>query len=736
MPSLQPQVAAQSEAPQPSSPPPPIPEIAATDDHTSRENIGAPTPAPPPPAAPAALDNTATLMVHVVAKETGKPLSAVNVYLMPKVPEAGKSVTASKNSSGTMGQGLRPGDDGTVEFTSVPSGKELRLHAGGDWNVTGSANQELNSLARGERREVRVELPTQNDLTLVGRVIARADRTPVVHARVGTSRAESHTTVETDESGRSINRTARSRTDLGETFTDSDGYFEISLAKWRLPHLRVEAEGYALAIIVPNHGHETRESAQTIELDKSATLRARVIDASGAPMSGVMLLLSTPAYAFQRHDAEDSGDFGYYSLPDEQWNAESKVDGTCTIEKLPPGIPLAVRLKSGAKIVHRIPEPLLFMPAETRDVEWRIGAGCTLSGVAIDQDGHPAVAQEIWLEKQQYAGPRARYFQPYVRDESVARAKTDAEGRFEFKDVAAGTWWVGPAAFYRSAKSSGDTALAPLADTVEVGTSPSQDIVLHVYRDLFIRGTIVDPNGAPVPRGWISGAPEPQQYGVNTSAEKDGTFALGPLGPGTFAIRGSGQPFASSDVVKADAGARDVIIRLRPGSGLRGRLVDAQTGIATTGEIMLKAETPRQGPFGQGLSTHTQEDGTFDIKGLEPGRFGIVARAADGRFGVLSGIDATAAHTVDDLVVSMSPGGTLRLRYDGTKPHISLKITTHDLPISWGESLELEKPLEKRAPQGALVLQVLADDNMSVKRSISVDLAAGETKEVVIHDDK
>src|SRR6185295_6513656 len=96
-------------------------------------------------------------------------------------------------------------------------------------------------------------------------------------------------------------------------------------------------------------------------------------------------------------------------------------------------------------------------------------------------------------------------------------------------------------------------------------------------------------------------------------SQEDGSFALGPLGPGRFTLRAmnSGK-FAPSDMVRAEAGQADVTLRLRAGGSFRGRVVDAQTGEGCAADLAWTPQHQGTGDFEFGTTmSGTGPDGTF-----------------------------------------------------------------------------------------------------------------------------
>jgi hypothetical protein len=215
--------------------------------------------------------NEATLRFDVTSKETGKPMRSVMVTLLPKKPqEEFSGWTHSKKSKGTIHEALRPDVDGNVEFT-VPIDTAFAVRAMDMSDFRQRANQEVSALSARERRELRLAIPTEDDLALFGRVVSAADGSPIEGARIQVLSARRSFGGTDDE------RHERwSIDDLGQTRSDAQGSFHVGMKTWKSPHLRIEADGYACKIVAPTPGHETTESAATVKLLAEAKVRAHV----------------------------------------------------------------------------------------------------------------------------------------------------------------------------------------------------------------------------------------------------------------------------------------------------------------------------------------------------------------------------------------------------------------------------------------------------------------------------
>ncbi len=693
---------------------------------------------PPPSRAVADSDATqlppdskdAILAFRVLAKETGKPLRSVAINVIPRErQEDGYSWRSSKRSKGTIHESLRPDEQGRVEFV-VPSGVGFDVRAT-DSKQFGEerATQEVTALTAGERRELRLSIPTEEDLVYQARVVRASDDTPVpgAHVRLIASR---------EYYGGTGNASRRmwSTEKLGETSTDADGRFRIGTMSWKRAHLRIESEGFAVRVVVPAPGHDSPATAEAVKLEPQATLHARVLDASGKALPEVTLVLSAKGYSLTRAGKEDDDSIfssGEFELPDEEWTAQSGPDGACVLQGILPGVQLTVLLTRDGATLRKDPVGLTLKPGEQRDLEWKVGSGCTLKGIATDQDGKPVAGQRILLS----ATPGRGYFQPYESDEIVASTTTDDAGRFVFADVSKGSWSLGPAARPFGEKPDAN-AVAPMSQTVEVNDGGTQEIEVHAWRGRYVTGTVLAPDGSKAKRPYVTAKVDKSSHLTDVNGNEDGTFTLGPLGPGAMdLIAQAFDLYAPSEPFRVEAGAKDVVLRLRDGGRIRANVVDAKTGAACVAEVMVTMESAPKESDESSWSTRTKDDGTFDRGGMTPGRYSLGARTRDGRFGFLRGIDVGTQKDPASLRIPVSPGGKLRLRYEGKKEQVFVAIAAQGVDVAWLDApLKPGSPVESAAPSGTVTLKIHREFP-GEPRTKDVTVAPGETKDVVLGDE-
>ena len=674
------------------------------------------TSAPGPAAIPVAEEEAgsgAKLVVHVTSEVSGAPLSGVRLWVFPKDPETGTGSKHVDGSKGSLESSPKTGDDGRGEF-ELPPATELQLSVDGEAVGAGSKHLDVPALKEGERREFAVQLPTGNDLRYFGQVLQREGRSPVPAARVRFAKRKS--SLVTYSNGNSERRTEE--TVLSDTSTDSQGRFELWVASWSGAKLRIDAEGYGPLLSTLGRGHETPEKAREFLLSRSASLRARLADSAGVPLTEGSLKLWTEDYHL---DATEPGS-GWLGLGEVEWRASADPNGLCVLSDLPPDVPLHVQVvpKRGGK--KKDFADLTLRPGEAREIEWKVGSGCRLHGSVVDSEGAPVAGCAVWRMRAE--GDAPKYFQKY--EVRTAEEVTDAEGRFSFADVDAGRWWVGPAAERDDDDPMDPQAIAPVAEVVEiVDGTPERELVLRVCRGIYIQGRVLSGFGDPAADCFVLGMRQTGGF-TSTQSRDDGTFSLGPLCGGRFKLVAHGMEEADSDTVEADAGANDVVLRLNAGARLVGTVVDAASGTGCRASITCSDRERSDASF---RMTGCQDDGAFTLRGLPPGTYAIVAQASGARVGILRDVVAEPNVEVRDLQVVLRPGATLRIRYAGAEGYLHCLVRADGAVVCF-DGIAAQDDAEITVPAGHLVLDLTLPGTGEEQREL--DIAVGEKKEVVI----
>jgi hypothetical protein len=335
----------------------------------------------------------------------------------------------------------------------------------------------------------------------------------------------------------------------------------------------------------------------------------------------------------------------------------------------------------------------------------------------------------LWLLRSE-RGVRL-YVNHYEGDERVGSAKTDAEGRFALAKVSAGTWRLAPEPKQRlhEADVAADD-IAPVALLVEIAAGEAEhEVELRVHRGLAIRGVVLEPDGKPASSTHVSAHAAPIYIDVN--GKSDGTFVIGPLPPGTFRVSADSYSgsLAGSESVAIEAGARDVVLQLRPGGRFSARVVDSQSGLGVAAQIAVSNTSDPRTPIHMPRS---KADGSFQLSGLLPGTYALCAATGDGRAGSLRGVELAAGGDLHDLVIEVRPGAKLRVRYGGAESHCSARVL-QDGAVVATDGVEKGTSKVFTVPTGALKLVCrLGGNGKEIVRELS--LAAGAEQELVIQD--
>jgi len=678
----------------------------------------APKPAPAPSAGGA--PHQGWLLVRLVEKETGASLPGVRVTAGTRVGV--NSWTSADSSRGTLDEAPITDADGCAEF-ELPAGVELTLSVrleDGFLNRTA----DVRPLAAGERRDFVFRIPVGDDLHYVGRVLTAGDGLPISGATVEAVHIQSRFL----QVGAGPAKPERKEAVLDATTTGGDGFFELRTSSAKRPYVRVRAPGFSMRLLVPGEGHGSLENAEVVLLARCSTLRVTLLDASGSALPDAAVVLSTEPFELAQGlgSLEATASFLQSSASEEisRWESSTDSLGRCEVVDLPAGVVLQTRVSREGRELKR--DVLTLDPGETREVVWRLGSGCRLEGTVVDQEGRPVAKKRVWMLRDEL-DREPRYFEG-LEDVDVLEARTDDEGRFEFTDLATGSWRIGPAVDREPWDPPRESALAPWSEPLEIAEGEvRRSLVLRVHRGLYVRGKVLDPSGLPTAEAQVLGFQD-GQGSVSTETQEDGTFALGPLVPGRYHVWASdfrGQQ-AGSEPVIAESGQAGVVLRLTAGSSLAGQVVDAGGTGVRGARVHVSAA-----PASFVSATSTDDDGRFRFDGMPPGTYAVAATAGGMRAGLVTGIPVAEGAVRDDVVVGLGDGAELRLSgADGDWIGGTLwigDVAVGSFRASAGATCTVT------VPPGRLRILVWIGEAAMTSREVPV--AAGERAEVVLGGD-
>jgi RNA polymerase sigma-70 factor (ECF subfamily) len=284
--------------------------------------------------------------------------------------------------------------------------------------------------------------------------------------------------------------------------------------------------------------------------------------------------------------------------------ARTNRDGEARFDGVSPGRVLA-RSDRGLHHVDTV------MEAEQKELELVLEPGFRLVGDVVDELAQPVAGAEIWVDD---SGPEGGGF---------CVATSDAEGRFEVRDLGRGTqFFVGARAAGR-APTLQHFLNAPASDEVRVRLAfttrgASLRVVVRasdgepvsdasVYLGNFTRGM-----GLSLPDGSHGSPPAPLRARTNEAGEAqvDGVA----YGPTPLQVRAPDfAPWSGEVEIGRE---RSVVVGLERGAVLRGRVVDADGRPVSNARVSLGNSGDFSGAFAS-----SKRDGTFALYGLPAGEF-------------------------------------------------------------------------------------------------------------------
>jgi protocatechuate 3,4-dioxygenase beta subunit len=406
--------------------------------------------------------------------------------------------------------------------------------------------------------------------------------------------------------------------------TGADGSYVFPHFARRYAYLHARAEGYGGGEAVVALGGELHTRID-FELSPARAVAGRIVDDAGSPLAGAHV--AAVAY-------EDGG-----RAPAHDWvSAVTREDGAYEIASLRPDLRhvLQARKEGYGTVIHDFPDdeqaharlalPDVVLP--------RPGA---VRGELVDEQGAPYPGREItlygWNPDRGRFGSRASQADMYVGERS---ARTDQRGRFAFVDVAPGPYYV----LRGQLPDSHESFTRP----VEVRAGETTGSVRIVFpRGRAIAGRVIASDGGATPVVYVSVDPLGEGTSADVECALDGSFRAGGLSGARYVLTAypyprpederSGRWFVATSVEDVAAGSEDVVIELRAGSAIRGRVVDLD-GRAVAGATVSasdattawlgSAESDAEGRFTLRVPT----GGHADVRACPPGADPDPARCA------------------------------------------------------------------------------------------------------------
>ena len=259
-----------------------------------------------------------------------------------------------------------------------------------------------------------------------------------------------------------------------------------------------------------------------------------------------------------------------------------------------------------------------------RELTMRVVPGGAISGRVIDGTGEYIEGADVFTAAWDIGGqtrnaPRGRAL--------ASRVNTDAEGAFVMGNLHIGE--TDDQGYRLAVKAEGYATY--LSDYIAAGT---QDVELVLSLGGMVVGQLVRAGtGEPVPDMTITLDSDLAMENLSTPSDAEGWFFMTGVPPGSHRARLVDDELvvvpetASFEVAEGEQTA-DILIEVAMGGRITGRVYDGETGAGISGAKL----HARPGGFSLPAtpSTDTDAQGRYEMKGLDPGTYGVILDKPEG----------------------------------------------------------------------------------------------------------
>jgi hypothetical protein len=251
--------------------------------------------------------------------------------------------------------------------------------------------------------------------------------------------------------------------------------------------------------------------------------------------------------------------------------------------------------------------------------------GSIVEGMVTDTEDNIVPGAELWLDSAFYSGAGES------PDRLIAFA--DALGHFEFKNVYAVTKQL-----TCMAEGYGSATISPVNVLGTPGEKVNVDFKLAVGQP--IGGKVLGSDGMGIKGAQIMAYNTGNNisYRGETESLEDGSFMLLNLHPGTYIINCTAKGYSQQKATRVAVGNMSVVIDMRAQACVNGRVIVHKTGLPVSNfTVSVRRVAPKQQP---GFNLASEEtglaetfantaDGTFQLCGLDPGTYALMASSTN-----------------------------------------------------------------------------------------------------------
>jgi protocatechuate 3,4-dioxygenase beta subunit len=307
---------------------------------------------------------------------------------------------------------------------------------------------------------------------------------------------------------------------------------------------------------------------------------------------------------------------------DEQGRFEKPVFGTD---------PVAVRVDADGFVSETVSKVEIEEDAAREELSITLRASLSITGTVLGPDNEPVVDAFV----------RAR-FEGRRRGFQDLSAYSDGAGAFRIEGLDAGKYTI---------ITQSSVAPEQRLEKIDAGTA---GVVIRLPRGRRIQGHVVGPASEPIANVSLR-ADRTGGGRARTSTDEAGAFVFDNLQEGKWRIRyrpdaGNPDAFLEAEIRDVTTGTHDVLLTLREGLEIEGRILDSAGGGARGATVVITSKDDRR-------STFTTTGGAFRFGGLPEGTWSLTVTGASGEAGRIDGVSSGTLDVLLQLEAALAIAG-------------------------------------------------------------------------------